>query len=602
MEDQKVVDYFIVAGLEENPTPLSVTDETEAFGVRKAVQDPITDLVVINRTAAEEVPEGYTGVEQTPTGFIADLNFGSFRWPQLFLCYKRGRDKPPLVHIGVLFEDRDRLLPHCELVNDLSGRPANVNNGASKDWRGSICENAIFQFMQFSGGWNPWLIDSVCFECVNVRSFDWLIDWLVQLENSVILFAKKDFRLYISFMVYFGFFLGTKTYIYYKRANLAQSSPTDLVVTEVCVVIKDEKPPHTFWKISDRNLNNSLMGSDVFLCYKKAMASRSYLMYQPGLLFRYPSQDDGALALPLDVGTFSMPMGVSLEAWPRGTNLPRPVFAKFVLTVSGNGNEVRFWGSVLWLCVRLIDWLIDSGIELCWNQSINQSINHWTHALTISFFHKKNPVRSSTLKKSFPSVFRLINKFPYVSIEFSGVFSLCRHTAEARKWSRNCTAPRSPSTSPSRKTSSPPTNSRTSCATSPPIKPQTSTFSTPASPFVSSRGGPFSRRSRPSSSTSSPWPSPRPPIPSPSSGWYSTYSVTFPFPPWPGRKCCCSCPAAPSPSHGLGPMIHRSPPTGPPSARHSKISQPRRVPIYSCWPCWSRRFVCTHSGQMYWRR
>ncbi|OQV11828.1 DENN domain-containing protein 4C [Hypsibius exemplaris] len=270
MEEQKVADYFIVAGLEQdNPIPLKVTDETTEAFARKVVKDPITDLVVINRSAGEQVPDGFTCVEETPAGSVADLNAGSFRCPQMFLCYKRGREKAPLVHIGVLFEGRDRLLPHCEAIRETpEGRCANVNNGNN-----------------------------------------------------------------------------TKTFIYFKRAVANQSSPTDLVVTEVCIVIRDEKPPHTFWKISDRNLNNTFMGADVFLCYKKAMVNRNYLMYQPGLLFRYPKQDDGSLALPLDVATFSMPMGVSLEAWPRGTNLPRPVFAKFVLTVSGNGSQVYSGGS-----------------------------------------------------------------------------------------------------------------------------------------------------------------------------------------------------------------------------------------------------------------
>lgn len=33
-------------------------------------------------------------------GLVADLNHGSLRSPEVFLCYQRGRDKPPIVDIG----------------------------------------------------------------------------------------------------------------------------------------------------------------------------------------------------------------------------------------------------------------------------------------------------------------------------------------------------------------------------------------------------------------------------------------------------------------------------------------------------------------------
>lgn len=33
-------------------------------------------------------------------GLSADLNHGSLRSPEVYLCYRRGKDKPPLVDIG----------------------------------------------------------------------------------------------------------------------------------------------------------------------------------------------------------------------------------------------------------------------------------------------------------------------------------------------------------------------------------------------------------------------------------------------------------------------------------------------------------------------
>lgn len=34
------------------------------------------------------------------SAYPANLNSGSLRSPEVFLCYRRGRDKPPLVDIG----------------------------------------------------------------------------------------------------------------------------------------------------------------------------------------------------------------------------------------------------------------------------------------------------------------------------------------------------------------------------------------------------------------------------------------------------------------------------------------------------------------------
>ena len=46
----------------------------------------------------------------------------------------------------------------------------------------------------------------------------------------------------------------------------------ELVITELGVIItsKGEEPPHSFLKI-DKNLNKSMLGSAVYLCFKKSM-------------------------------------------------------------------------------------------------------------------------------------------------------------------------------------------------------------------------------------------------------------------------------------------------------------------------------------------
>uniref|UniRef100_A0A8D0BHK5 DENN domain containing 4C n=1 Tax=Salvator merianae TaxID=96440 RepID=A0A8D0BHK5_SALMN len=131
----RVVDYFVVAGLTDTSTLLDQEvnrSETKSAGPKA----PITDLAVIIKSAGETVPEGYTCVEATPTALQANLNYGSLKSPELFLCYKRSRDKPPLTDIGVLYEGKERLMPGCEVIQATPyGRCANVNNSSATSQR-----------------------------------------------------------------------------------------------------------------------------------------------------------------------------------------------------------------------------------------------------------------------------------------------------------------------------------------------------------------------------------------------------------------------------------------------------------------------------------
>uniref|UniRef100_A0A8B9KZM4 DENN domain containing 4C n=1 Tax=Astyanax mexicanus TaxID=7994 RepID=A0A8B9KZM4_ASTMX len=129
----RVTDYFVVAGLTDKSTPLEQDlSETKSSGPKA----PITDLAVINKSAGETVPEGFTCIEVTTTGQPANLNHGSLKSPELFLCYKRGYGKPPLSDIGVLYEGKDRLMQGCEVIQATPyGRCANVNNSSATSQR-----------------------------------------------------------------------------------------------------------------------------------------------------------------------------------------------------------------------------------------------------------------------------------------------------------------------------------------------------------------------------------------------------------------------------------------------------------------------------------
>ncbi|XP_074649748.1 C-myc promoter-binding protein-like [Tubulanus polymorphus] len=257
MDDKRVVDYFVVAGLPANPLPLEEFSN-EAILKPTHKQDPITDVIVIIKNAGESPPKGFTCIEKTPTGYPSDLNHGSIRAPEMYLCYKRGRNKPPLTDIGVLYEGKERVMSGCEVVYVTpQGRPANVNNSNSQ-------------------------------------------------------------RIYIT----------------YRRANENAASDT-LAVTEICIILanKGEMAPHAFCQIN-KNLNRGMVGSDVFLCYKKSMVKTNTIAYNPGCLGRYPLEDHADFPLPESVPLFCLPMGSTLECWPQQTQHPLPVFSTFILTGS----------------------------------------------------------------------------------------------------------------------------------------------------------------------------------------------------------------------------------------------------------------------------
>lgn len=130
MEGQGIAEFFVIAGIPEHGKQI----DKESRQVRKL--DPITDIAVINRTNEEPVPKGYECIELTPGGYPADLNHGSFRSSSMYLCYKRGRDKPPLIDIGVIYYDgKEKLSSNCSMViKTPSGFSANVNNSGTQTY------------------------------------------------------------------------------------------------------------------------------------------------------------------------------------------------------------------------------------------------------------------------------------------------------------------------------------------------------------------------------------------------------------------------------------------------------------------------------------
>lgn len=269
----KVADYFVVAGLTDTSCiqdvelPFPTTNDK----LNPKAKDPITDICIIDKTLDEQCPQGFTCIDKTPSGLLADLNHGSFTAHNIFLCYRRGRDRPPLVDLGVYYEGLETVKNGISIVETTpSGRTANVNN---KSGMGS-------------------------------------------------------FPIYLT----------------YRRAE-ASAPQSTLVVTDICVILtnKNEYPPYAYCLI-DKNLNKGMIGSSVFLCYKKSMRQVNSIAFKAGLLGRYPAEDNENFSLPATVPLFCLPLGATIECWSKNTKHPLPSFSSFVLTTE---TSEKMYGAVV---------------------------------------------------------------------------------------------------------------------------------------------------------------------------------------------------------------------------------------------------------------
>uniref|UniRef100_A0A1I8EJ60 UDENN domain-containing protein n=2 Tax=Wuchereria bancrofti TaxID=6293 RepID=A0A1I8EJ60_WUCBA len=267
-ECRRLFEYFVIVGLEDGAEDLVPT--AQECGCRNSAPlAPITDICVIFPGLGETVPDGFERITSTPMGYAADLNHGSLRTPSVFLCFRRGYHKPPLVDIGVLDEGRGEkpMLDSNTVLTTPFGRSANVNNASP------------------------------------------------------------------------GVFLT------YRRAQ-ANSAPSQLVVTHICVILanKGETAPHTYYKIP-KNLNKGMVGSDVFLCYKKSQGTSKRIAYKPAVLDHFPL--DNKFTLAQNIPMFCLPVGALIECWPARCQPPDKSFSTFVLTDQDGsklyGSSVTFY-------------------------------------------------------------------------------------------------------------------------------------------------------------------------------------------------------------------------------------------------------------------
>lgn len=137
------------------------------------------------------------------------------------------------------------------------------------------------------------------------------------------------------------------TFITYRRAK-TNNPFNQLVVVDLCVILnnKSEHPPHAFYSIK-KNLNKSyygMIGSEVFICYKKTLFSPPSLCYTPQIVSRFPLQDYANFPLPDTVPLFCLPTGANIELWPANVSIPKPNASTFVLT---SDSAQKIYGSSL---------------------------------------------------------------------------------------------------------------------------------------------------------------------------------------------------------------------------------------------------------------
>ncbi|XP_076639422.1 DENN domain-containing protein Crag isoform X4 [Colletes latitarsis] len=328
MDERRVADYFVIAGLPGQDNDFDTDNESQEkledwYQEGTHVKDmhmkaPITDLAIIFPALGEQCPDGYILLENTVTGLPADLNHGSLRTNECYLCYRRGRDKPPLVDIGVIYDGKERIMQDAEMVLETpKGYVANVNNSTS--------------------------------------------------------------RIFVTF----------------RRASRKMPC-NSLVVTDICVILtnKGETPPHAFCVIN-KNLNKGMLGSDVFLCYKKSMNRANLISFKPAVLYKYPMADYSSFGFPNSVAMFCLPMGATVECWPKVACKPKPVFSTFVLTVADAAQKI--YGSAITFYEEF-----EVEMDTQKNTKENQPVEEFMENLKISVEHAEvdnQQLKMRTLKQ-----------------------------------------------------------------------------------------------------------------------------------------------------------------------------------------------------------
>ncbi|MCP9266048.1 C-myc promoter-binding protein [Dirofilaria immitis] len=284
---RRLFEYFVIVGLEDGAEDLVPT--AQECGCRNSAPlAPITDICVIFPSLGETVPDGFERITSTPMGYAADLNHGSLRTPSVFLCFRRGYHKPPLVDIGVLDEGRGEkpMLDSNTVLTTPFGRSANVNNaspGVFLTYRRAQANSAPSQLV----------VTHIC----------------------VILTNKGE----------------AAPHTYYKI-------PKNL--NKFC-----EELPHLVTNIWSRTTYLGVWLVLMYFCAIKITGTSKRIAYKPAVLDHFPS--DNKFTLAQNIPMFCLPVGALIECWPARCQPPDKSFSTFVLTDQDGsklyGSSVTFY-------------------------------------------------------------------------------------------------------------------------------------------------------------------------------------------------------------------------------------------------------------------
>lgn len=289
---ERLAEYFVICGLSNNPQPYDVSKiltHGEEIVAREAIDltrypEPITDIKILSLKEKEELPPGYHRIDYTLSGnydAIIKINMTE----QACLCYRRGRDRPPITDISIYVEEKSsRLKPNAHCIwSTVGGRSANLHPPLTKR-----------MFLSYRRA-PP----------------DYGIDELAVTDICIVLPGKQETcpAAYnqIPQCLYANLF-GQKAYMCYRKSLIKK-------------FIISYEPEVLFWYRVPKTL--SKLNSDV---------------NDEGL--------DPLQARPLhadicQVANFCLPWGASIESWSVDQNYPEPACFTFMLT---NESYQRLYG------------------------------------------------------------------------------------------------------------------------------------------------------------------------------------------------------------------------------------------------------------------
>nr|XP_023409759.1 DENN domain-containing protein 4B isoform X5 [Loxodonta africana] len=323
----RLVDYFVVAGLAGNGAP--IPEETwvpEPSGPLRPPRpaEPITDVAVIARALGEEVPQGYTCIQASAGGHPLELSAGLLGGTQPVICYRRGRDKPPLVELGVLYEGKERPKPGFQVLDTtpyshsanlappgpghprtyLTYRRAAEGAGLHALGITDLClvlpskgEGTPHTYCRLPRNLNPGMWGPAVYLCYKVG------------------LAKANTLVYEA---------GEWPLWPFQPLTLQIPLPRAFQLAPSAAPVLTSPLPLGPFLVSPGFFPWSLTDPPPFGYPHSAGVAE--------LLGRYPEEDNEAFPLPESVPVFCLPMGATVECWPAQTKYPVPVFSTFVLT------------------------------------------------------------------------------------------------------------------------------------------------------------------------------------------------------------------------------------------------------------------------------